>query len=67
MTQLSLLPAPETIGSPWCIYERCTRKGRAVVGPEEVSEECVNVRVTCQCGVWGWQSTNTIHAGRPGA
>lgn len=49
-----------TVASPLCSYERCTRKGRAVLGPPEIREGCINRSIRClTCGATGEESRNT--------
>lgn len=51
----------ETVPSPLCSYERCTRRGRAVLGPFVLMEggDCRNRSITClTCGCTGEQSEN---------
>lgn len=51
--------AIDTIPSPWCIWERCKRNGRATVGAWEPREGCRNREIVCtRCGCFGHQSEN---------
>lgn len=59
--QLSLFRTLErTVASPLCVYDRCERKGRAVIGPPVVFPGCVNRAITClDCRATGQSSENT--------
>ncbi len=66
MIQPSLYPEPATVASPLCMYQPCSRKGRAVLGPvERRTADCENRSVECvTCGVTGWQSRNLTVKGK---
>ena len=59
MIQPYLLPVVG-IASPLCSYEKCHRKGRAVLGPPQLRPSgCVNRSIRClTCGCTGVQSDN---------
>jgi hypothetical protein len=49
--------APATVASPLCMYEHCSRKGRAALGPPDDRGGCVNRSITyLTCGATGVQS-----------
>ena len=49
----------ETVPSPICMFDHCQRKGRAVLGPpRQMTPDCVNRSVACECGRRGELSTN---------
>jgi hypothetical protein len=58
MSQQGVLSDVETVASPLCIYVRCSRKGRAVLGDPRDCGGCVNRTIRCLgCGATGEQST----------
>lgn len=68
MNQGELFDKPETIASPLCIWEACSRHGRCVCGEWEGDDECRTRTLRCLvCGRSGAQSVNlTVKTkGRP--